>query len=181
MLIMAGVVIELVCINDFASDALVLRLESSDTIQRLLSFDFADVGNMAVTIVLLVFMRLRSCAVNSRELPWKHRALYSWATFLWFSSFHTGGSTMMINKRNLLLESVGMLFLVTRKDVSQPQRMTSDCNEHTFGMYRMMLREFNIEQLIRIVNKWKIGINAMFENNLVVKRPQQKIQLINIL
>ncbi len=166
MLIMAGVAIELVCINDF--DALVLCLASSDTIQRLLSFDFADVGNMAVTIMSLVFMRLRSCTVNSRELPWKHRALYSWVTFLWFSSFHTGGSTVMINKRYMLLELIGMLFLVTRKDISQPRRTTSKCNEHTFGMYRMMLRELNIEQLICIVNKCKITINAMFESNLVL-------------
>ncbi len=77
---------------------------------------------------------------------------------------------MMINKRNMLLESIGMLFLVTRKDVSQPRRTTSECNEHTFWMYRMMLRDFNIEQLICIVNKCKIRIDAMFESNLVISR-----------
>ena len=72
---------------------------------------------------------------------------------------------MMPNKRNMLLETVACLFLFTRNDVTQGQRLTSEPNEHTFGIWRMILREFNMEQLIRIVQKAIIKNNAMFESN----------------
>ena len=72
---------------------------------------------------------------------------------------------MMPNKRNMLLETIACLFLFTRKDVSQGQRLTSEANEHTFGIWRMILREFNMEQLIRIVQKAIIKNDAMFESD----------------
>ena len=71
----------------------------------------------------------------------------------------------MPNKRNMLLETIACLFLFTRKDVSQGQRLTSEANEHTYGIWRMILREFNIEQLVRIVQKAIIKNDAMFESN----------------
>ena len=69
---------------------------------------------------------------------------------------------MMANKGNMLLESIGVLSLVTRSDVSQPRRATSECNEHTYGIYRMMQREFNIDQLIGIVDKSNIKVLTPF-------------------
>ena len=69
----------------------------------------------------------------------------------------------MPNKRNMLLETVACLFLFSRDDVSQGQRLTSEANEHTYGMWRMILREFNMEQLIQIVQKAIIKNNALFE------------------
>jgi hypothetical protein len=77
---------------------------------------------------------------------------------------------MMPNKRNMLLETVASLFLFTRKDVSQGQRLTSEANEHTFGIWRMILREFNMEQLIRIVQKACIKNEAIFASNFDVLR-----------
>ncbi len=76
----------------------------------------------------------------------------------------------MTNKQNMLLESIGLLFLVPRKDVTQPRRAISECNEHTFGMYCMTLWEFNMEQLICIVQKSIIRLDAIFESNLVASR-----------
>ncbi len=76
----------------------------------------------------------------------------------------------MTNKQNMLLELIGLLFFVTWKDVTQPRGTTSECNEHTFGMYPMILREFNMEQLICIVQKSLIRIDAIFESNLVASR-----------
>ena len=74
-------------------------------------------------------------------------------------------STMMPNKCNMVLETVASLFLFTRKDVYQGQRLTSEPNEHTYGIWRMILREFNMEQLIRIVQKAIVKNEAMFESN----------------
>ena len=170
MLVEAGVSKECIRIEDFASDALPMKLASTSTIRNLIACSFPDVGNCAVTIVSLAFMRLRSYSVNARKLDWKARAIYSWATLLWVTSFHTSGSTMMANKRNMLLESVGILFLVCRDDVHHPRRLTSECNEHTYGNWRMILREFNVEQLIRIVQKSMIKTNALFESQLVTSR-----------
>ena len=65
----------------------------------------------------------------------------------------------------MLLETVACLFLFTRMDVSQGQRLTSEPNEHTYGIWRMILREFNMEQLVRIVQKAFIKNEAMFESN----------------
>ena len=40
---------------------------------------------------------------------------------------------MMANKQNMLLETVEILFFITRDDVFQTRQNTSECNEHTFG------------------------------------------------
>ncbi len=74
-------------------------------------------------------------------------------------------STMMPNKRNMLLETIACLFLFPHRDVFQGQRLTSEANEHTYGLWRMILREFNMEQLIRIVQKAIVKNDAMFESN----------------
>ena len=62
-------------------------------------------------------------------------------------------STMIFNKRYMILETVATIFLVTRKYVKIPQRLTSDANEHTYGGWRSVLREFNIAQVIGIEKK----------------------------
>lgn len=76
----------------------------------------------------------------------------------------------MANKRNMTMETIAVLFLVSRSDVSQPRRTTSEANEHTYGNWRQFLREFTIEQLIRIVDKQQLKMNAIFESNLAVSR-----------
>ena len=85
----AGVARELYAIQDWASDVVVERLCSAATVEKLLSKNFADVGNLSVLVVNLTFIRLRNYSVNARELHWKDRCIYQWCTFLWFSSFHT--------------------------------------------------------------------------------------------
>jgi len=61
----ASVAKDLWRINDFAADALPMRLASANTIAKLINADYADVGNCAVTTLFLAFMRLQSYAVNS--------------------------------------------------------------------------------------------------------------------
>lgn len=77
---------------------------------------------------------------------------------------------MLANKRNLLLETFGVMFLVARRDVAQPRRTMLECNEHTYGMWRMQLREFNIEQLIRIIQKSVIKLDSIFASGLEISR-----------
>ena len=94
---------------------------------------------------------------------------------VWFTSFHSTGSkvnphTMLANKRNMLLETISFLFVVTRSDVSQPRRATSECNEHTCGCWRMIQSDFNMEQLTRIVDKIRIRFDAIYNSGLVTAR-----------
>jgi len=70
----------------------------------------------------------------------------------------------------MVLESVAMLFLVIRSDVSQPRRMTSEACEHTFGSVRQMQREFNVEQFINLVERMQMRVNSIFESRLVPSR-----------
>jgi hypothetical protein len=49
LLKMAGVAQKLLCIDDFASDALVLHRASHATVGKLLDFDAANVGNKIVS------------------------------------------------------------------------------------------------------------------------------------
>jgi hypothetical protein len=99
---------------------------------------------------------------------------WHWFTLIWFTSFHTLGSTMLTNKRNMLIETVAVMFLAPRSDVHQLRRCTSEANEHTYGMLWQMLREFNTEQFIRLVDKLRICLDAIFESELLTSRNQSK-------
>ena len=71
-----------------------------------------------------------------------------------------------------MLETVGFLFLVTRSNVnvSQSRRITSKCNKFFYGIWRMILQEFNMEQLICIVQKSAIKLSSIFESDLKTAR-----------
>jgi hypothetical protein len=69
---------------------------------------------------------------------------------------------MLPNLRNELLEVIAVMFLAARSDVSQLRRCTSEANEHTYGHLRQILREFSVEQLIRLVDKVMLKTNAIF-------------------
>jgi hypothetical protein len=129
LLKLAGVAKELIRIENFASDALPMQLASISTIRNVIEFGALDIGNTTVTVVSLAFMKLQSHAVNGRKATWRDRAMYSWATMLWITSFHTPGSTMMANKQNIVLETVGFMFLVTRADVWLHMLLTSESND----------------------------------------------------
>jgi len=117
-----------------------------------------------------MFLRMRSYAVNARKADWKIRAYFTWASMLFFTSFHKAGTTMLPTMRNMVLESVALLFLVTRDDVSQPRRNTSECNEHTYGLLRKNQREFLVEQFIRLVDQMVLKMNCIFQSNLAITR-----------
>ena len=171
-------------IEDYASDAISLHVDSSKSVQRLVQLEnpettqvdtvnpavAVDTGNIAFMAISLVFTRLRSYAVNARNVYWRERVLYCWATFLWFSSFQTADSTIMTNKRNMLLETISFIFLVPRDGVSQTQCLAEEGNEHFCVLWIMILWELNMEQLIQIVQKSIIKLQAIFESSLFTSR-----------
>ena len=124
LLILSKIVQHIWRIEDYASDAISLHVDSSKSVQQLVQLEnpettqvdtvnpavAVDTGNLSVTVVSLVFMRLLSYVVNSRNVDWSERAVYCWATFLRFSSFQTAERTIMTNKRNMLLEKSLLFF-----------------------------------------------------------------------
>ena len=55
--------------------------------------------------------------------------------------------------KNIALGTIAVLMLAPRLDVSQLRRNGSEGNEHIYGVTRHILREFNLLQLISIVDK----------------------------
>ena len=74
---------------------------------------------------------------------------------------------MMTNKRNMTTETSGVMFIFSRSDVAQPMCCTSESNYHVYGMWRQILREFNIEQLVHIVDKQRVKMKAIFYSHLL--------------
>ena len=50
------------------------------------------------------------------------------------------------------------------------RRATSEPNEHFYGLLRQMLREFKTDELVYLVHKLMLKVNAMFRGNLVPRR-----------
>ena len=147
-----------------------LRLASSKTVSKLLGYKFNNVGNCAILILSLTFIWIWWLSINERELRWKDRCVYQWEKFLWLSSFNTPMITMLPNKRNMCLDTIGYLFLFPRSDVSYRRCLNSEPNEHTYGMWRMIFREFNMEHLIRFFQKNNFRTGCIFESDLAVSR-----------
>ena len=57
---------------------------------------------------------------------------------------------MLLNKTKMLLGTVAKIFLVTQSDVQNLRQVTLETNEHNYGGWRYVLREFNMAQVIVI-------------------------------
>ena len=76
MLKMENAAKQLYRIQDWASNAAVLRLASSKIVSKLLGCKFNDVGNCSSLIFSLDFIRLWSLSINARQLRWQYRCVY---------------------------------------------------------------------------------------------------------
>ena len=129
-------------IKDFASDLLVLRLASYETVCKIHSLKGQDVGTVAVVCATLYFMRLRLCAVNSTNLKFRDRINFMWTSLLWMTSLGsrsvlgTNQSNMLANRRNLITESIACIFLFIRSDIVNSRYCTTEPVEHTIGGWR---------------------------------------------
>jgi hypothetical protein len=86
MLVLCGVAKEIWRPTDWASDLLVLKLNSSDTVMKLLTLSDEDVGSTAVLAITLYFTRLKLYAVNAKKANYRDRITFCWAGLLWITS-----------------------------------------------------------------------------------------------
>ena len=135
-------------IKDFASDLLVLRLASYETVSKIYSLEGQDVGSVAAVCTTLYMMRLRLCSVNSTNFGFRDRINFMWTSLLWMTSLGsrsvlgTNQSNMLANRRNLITESLACIFLFIRSDIVNSRYCTTEPVEHTIGGWRQKKREF---------------------------------------
>lgn len=151
--------------NDFASDQLVLQLVSYKSIKSLSevepSFGSTSKGDKGVLGLTLFFMRLHLYAVNGKSVKASHRAVYLWCSMLWLTSI-SGAS--IITKRNIMSETVAFMFLVLRSDIAKPRHCTSEPAEHTFGMLRLMVREFGTLEFAQMIEKQILRVKLAYKH-----------------
>ena len=54
------------------------------------------------------------------------------------------------------MDNASVLFLVSRSDVSQTIRCTYESNENVYGMWREIIKELNMENIVRIFNRQRL-------------------------
>ena len=151
LLVVGGVAEDLYRIRDFASDLTVLKLASALTVEKLCALAATeDLASIVCTALTLYFMRSHLYGVNARSCPWQNRISYTWSSMLWITSMR---GVSIITKRNMVCAALSMCFLMMRNDLPNPRYLTSEPNEHTFGMMRCHKREFTVMEMIEIVEK----------------------------
>ena len=177
LLILAGVRKDLWRVKDWASDQVVTALASPDTVTRLLSLrDSEDTGSVAVMCATMFFLRLRLYAVNGHNIPARERITYIWVSMIFLTSYSsksllgTNQKNMVTNRRNLITETLGLVFAGARSDVIALRHTTTEPCEHTFGAGRSENREFTVLELIHLEEKRQNFINAVYDSGLQTTR-----------
>ena len=124
LLLSAKVSKDLARVTDYASDALVISHVSYQMVSKLFEQNRREYGNTSVTAISLMMLRCCLFAVNSKESEWWIRASLSYMSLVWFTSFHNlcavGATPLQCFKikKSMRSETIGLLSLVIRSDVS---------------------------------------------------------------
>ena len=156
LLCLAGVSVDLYRVSDYASDVLVLKLCSSDTINKLMDLVVTskeDPLNVAFVAITLYFLRTFLCAYNADEINSEGRISMIWSALMWFSSLE---GVSNISKNNLITSCLGGIFLSVQKKVKNLRLTTTEPLEHTFGTARSWRREFTINEFLTYSSKLDI-------------------------
>lgn len=131
----------------------------------------AEDGDVGVLVVTLFMMRIRSHAVNGKNVPSQHRALFLWSAMIWITTLD---GICQTTKRNLVAETISLMFIVMRGDITKPCYCTSEPGEHVFGDVRMNVREFSASQFASQVEKRHCRANAIFRGDLQTSKSRGK-------
>lgn len=168
----AGVSQELIRPKDIASDLVVKKLVSYKSLEKLESLrddgnnniSPNDIGALAATPF---FMNLHLHAVNGNGVPAVHRVFFLWTSMIWMTTL---SGVCITTKRNIVSETIAMIFLVLRSDVNKPRLLTSEPAEHDFGTTRTKKREFTACELASLSEVTQRKDDALYKGNLVPSR-----------
>ena len=93
--------------------------------------------------------------------------MYSREYLLCFNYFHTPENKMMTKKINIMIDTVAVLFIVSRSNVSHQICCYYESNQNIYGMWRQITREFNMEQIIFIVDEQHLKTRAIFASDIL--------------
>eukprot|EP00918_Siedleckia_nematoides_P084791 GHVU01186328.1.p1 GENE.GHVU01186328.1~~GHVU01186328.1.p1 ORF type:complete len:288 (-),score=14.80 GHVU01186328.1:740-1603(-) len=162
----AGVQRELYRVDDFASDELVLKLCSADTITKLHAKSSEEEGtSLAVTGLTLFFVRLFMIAVNSKQkICDMDRVALLWCSLLWLTSLAGMHPT---TKRNVVVSVLGSVLLCVQRKVPSPRLCTTESLEHMFGNFRQWRREFTVKEFVEHSSKLETTFRNMMRHNII--------------
>ena len=166
LLRLAGIAEDLYRVSDYASDVLVLKLCSSDTINKLMSLlvtDKEDPLNIAFMAISLYLLRAFLCAYNAESINSEARVSMIWSALMWFTSLE---GISKISKNNLITSCLGGIFLAAQKKVRNLRFTTTEPLEHTFGTTRSWRREFSVNEFVTYSNKLDIILKNVIENGI---------------
>ena len=168
----AGIKQELWRVKDFASDLLVSKLNSSDSISSLKMSHGASCTSTILSLSFY-FTRMISFSINDKTCPAQDRVIYTWAGMLWFTSF-AKNSTFKTNQKNIVTASIASVFLFARKGLKSFRYVTTEPIEHRFGNWRQVKHEFNALEATQIDEKSQRKDDAVAAGKLKRYRSPQK-------
>ena len=116
--------------KDFASDILVLKLASSETVKKLTGIIM--IGDYLETFfslcTSLYFLRLGLYAVNTKVLASNMRVYFLWCCMILITSIK---NICIITKSNIVTSTIGMSFLENIIDVPRPIHATYEPSDNT--------------------------------------------------
>ena len=142
-----------------------------ESIHKIAMVDATPSEDKAIIAPALFFMRLYMYAVNGKQVPARHRAVYVWYSALLLNVLR---GVSEITKRNIMAEAVAFVFLVIMKDINKPGLTTSEGAEHNFGILRTMIREFTPIEFVKLIEKTTRRLNLIFRNGFYTSLDTQK-------
>jgi hypothetical protein len=161
LLQLANVSTNLYRVDDFASDAVVLRLCSVDTVRKLISDTYEDRASVIATAMSLLFLRLFVVTCSSSDIPKPQAIAIIWSCMLYFTSIDIS----MTTKRNIVASAIPVICLLGQKKVTKIRLLTSEPAEHFFGCTRQKKREFTVSDFVSYVESLEIALKEMVDFN----------------
>ena len=110
-------------------------------------------------------------AVNGRQVPASHRAVYIWSEVRLLTSM---SGVSVVTKRNLISGAIPFVFIVLQAKVTKPGLVTSEPAEHIFGISRMVVREFTTMDFTQILEKVTRRLKIVFCSGFKPSHDSQK-------
>ena len=163
---LAGISSELYRVDDYASDVIVLKLCSCDTIFKLLKLIEMNIEapmNIAFMALCLYFLRTFICVFNGDGIRSEARITMLWSSLMWFTSLN-GVHEKSIS--NFTTACIGGVFLAMQKRVQNLRTTTTEPLEHMFGTTRSWKREFTVNEFIIFSNKLELIMTNVINNDI---------------
>jgi len=119
----------------------------------------------------LFFIRLHLFCANGNNVPSETRIFGLSCSAIWFTSLM---GIAKITKKNIVLETIGMVFLVSRNEVCHPRKLMTEPVEHHFGDTRSDKREFTVLEYNGTSEKVQRASMAIAKGDLVNTRDPKK-------